>query len=108
MLTFSDVTVTGEQGRVVSDYELGTMLRRGEPQGAPAAAWCEVFWHGVHVGRLERVDWLQLDPPDSYSIYWFRSLSNKTQVAARDKAEVLQRVEEILTDLTPQPCAVPQ
>ena len=104
MLTFSEAVVTGEQSRVPNDYELGVMLRRDEPAAAAPSAWVEVYWHGTHVGRLERVDWLQLDPHEQFSTYWFRSLSGNTQVAGRAKADVLRRVEEVLTSF---PNAVP-
>ena len=99
--------MTGEQARSPSEYDLAVMLRRDEPQAAPASAWVEVYWHGQHVGRLERVDWLQLDPPDNFSTYWFKSLSGRTQIAGRDKDAVTQHLQERLAACTTA-SAVPQ
>ena len=108
-LSFSEPVVTGEQALAPSEHDLGVMLLRGHPDPPPpASAWVEVYWHGQHVGRLERVDWLHVEPHDTFSTYWFASCSGKTQVTGRDKAEVLQRVEEILTALPKPPEAVAQ
>ena len=97
-LTFGPVTTTGEQAVIPDEYQLGTMLRRGHPDATPASAWAEVFWDGVKVGVLERVDWLQLNPRDTYSTYWFRSNSGATQIAGRGRDDVLRRVEVVLTE----------
>ena len=96
-LSLSEPVVTGELARTPNDYDLGVMLLRDHPDAAPASAWVEVYWCEQHVGRLERVDWLQLDPQEQFSVYAFCSNSGKTRVSGRDKADVLQRVEEILT-----------
>jgi hypothetical protein len=105
VLTFGPLQVTGEQSRKPTEYDLHDMVKRDTANAnAPAAAWCEVFWCGVPVGRFERVDWVVLDkaePP--YSTYWFISTSRQTQIASRDKDTVLQRVTQILQELMPPP-----
>ena len=108
MLTFGPLTVTGEQARKPTDYDMHDMVRRNVPQPkAPAAAWCEVFWHGQLVGKIERVDWVVTDGSEApFSTYWFISCSGKTQVAGRDREAVLRNVNEALLELMPTPDAL--